>query len=411
MKKFISLLCIFSLLFCLSVPIFAEDDDKDTGTGNGGTQTVDKDKTTTTTPTPTPTTGQTPEGTSGGGGGGSSTSSNGGPVLIVSKFSCGGDTVTAGKVFTLTYSLYNTNTKVAVKNVIVKITGGDTFALNKSADTYYVDQIKAKGTYEHSDQFVSKSETVDGSYPITITANYEYMESGAKTKGSSEVKLSIPLTQEERVNILNAKMGASDEQGGSVPVYVGEETPVEYNFINSGFSKLLNTELRLVNADSDEILAKAYIGTVNPSTQMNGSSYLKYTFKEAGDKNLKFVVYYEDAHLNVKTAEFAFKTTVEKMPEVTSAPVDEDSGNGFLWIGFLIIGGLVVLTIVIVVLRRRKKKRLSEDESLWDDEDEEDAGEDYGDEDDDDDADNEDDDDVEEDEKTSVKATEGSNEV
>ncbi len=297
------------------------------------------------------------------------------PNLVVSKFSFGGDSVYAGKPFTLSFNLYNTSKKYSVQNVVVKVNGGETYALNCDTDTIYFEKIKANGAVECRADFVSSVEAVEGSYPITATVAYEYYDDGVKCSNASEINIAVPLTQEERVSVNKVSMGSEDH-----PVYAGEETPVDYEFLNRGFSKLLNTEVFLYDNDSGTLLDNAYIGTINASAQMNSSSHLYATFEDAGEKHLKFVITYEDARGNQKEVASEFTVNVEAAqasPE-EMAEMEEESGGGFLPIALGLIGVIAVITIgTVLLVRLRKKKKAAQEESFWDNDDwdDDDSGE------------------------------------
>ena len=185
MKKYMILpvlALIFTFVLAAVNPIFAADDEIISG---GNTET-----------TLPPTSG---------------TSGNGLiPNLVVSKFSFGGDQVYAGKAFTLSFHLKNTSKTFTVQNVVVKVNGGEIYGLNRDTDTLYFERIKANGTVECSADFISSAESAEGSYPITVTVSYEYYDDGAKCSNASEIKIAVPLAQEERVSINKAAMGSED---------------------------------------------------------------------------------------------------------------------------------------------------------------------------------------------------------
>lgn len=341
MKKFMvlpALLLIFTFMFVAAEPIFAAGDES----GMGDTEI----------PAPQ---------TAGNSGNGLI------PNLIVSKFSFGGDQVFAGKPFTLSFSLKNTSKSFTVQNVVVKINGGDVYALNRDTDTVYFEKINANGAVECNADFISSAESAEGSYPIAVTVSYEYYDDGVKCGNVSEVKIAVPLGQEDRVSICKAAMGSED-----YPVYAGEETPVDYEFLNRGFSKLLNTEVSLYDNDSGALLDNAYIGTINASAQMSSSSHLYSTFEDTGEKHLKFVISYEDAHGGKKEVASEFTVNVQE-PQVDeedmAAITDENDGGGFS-IGLILIAAIAAGTIATVLLtRHRKKKKSAAENSLWEDDD------------------------------------------
>lgn len=331
MKKFLSIVGVIMIVFLLSVPVWAED-----ASGEGSA--------------------------SGGGAGAALPSGNSlSPNLVISNFSIGGDAVTAGKNFTLSYTLYNTNRNISVQNLTVKINGGDKFSLNKETDTRYVEKIKPRGAIELTSHFTTSVDLQPGSYPVAVNVGYEYYDSGTKYTGAAELSISVPVKQDDRVTIVKASIGDKDE-----PVYVNEEYGVEYDFINTGFSKMLNTQMSLYN-DSDQLVSTAYVGTVNPSAEMSGSSYLYATFGSTGEKTMKLVITYEDQNTNSHSVESEFTVNVEDVPPPVVEEQVQGENNFLLW-GVIFILVIIAVVVLIIVLRRRKKKKLAQ-EDLWDDDD------------------------------------------
>ena len=119
--------------------------------------------------------------------------------------------------------------------------------------------------------------------------------------------------------------------GSKIILFMPEKNPLWItNFSIIGFSKLLNTEVFLYDNDSGELLDNAYIGTINASAQMSSSSHLYSTFEDVGEKHLRFVIRYEDAHGNQKEAASEFTVNVQEaqVSDEEMAAAD-DSGRGF----------------------------------------------------------------------------------
>lgn len=284
------------------------------------------------------------------------------PNVIVTKYSYGDSAVPAGQNFSLTFTLYNTNKNVPIHNVMVKVSGGESFALRNEADTFHITKINAAGTASHTTALTSSVLLEEGSYPVSIIVSFEYYDGGVKMQGASELNLAIPVVQNGRIKINRVAINATE-------IWPQESYAVSYAFINNGFGKLLNTEVAVVDKDSGEKIAAAYLGTVEPSTEMTGSSNLTVSFEETGVKNLQFVVSYEDAKLNNQTVteDFTAEVTEYVEPIYEEIPGEEVGGGFSLLVLVIVILVVVAGAVVTVVIVRKRRAKAKEAELLEDD--------------------------------------------
>lgn len=295
------------------------------------------------------------------------------PNVIVTQYGYGEGPVQAGHDFSLTFTLYNTSKSIPIHNVMVRIGGGESFALRNEADTFHISKINAKGSSSHTTGFSSSVLLKEGSYPVSISATFEYYDGGAKLQATSELNLAIPVVQGARIEITKAAVN-------SYEVYPYEEYGISYTFINTGFGQLLNTVISVVDRDSGDTLNSVYLGTVEPSSETSGSSNLLVSFEEPGTKNLQFVISYEDSKLNKQTTTYDFTAEVVEAEEMAGDEMmAEDVQTGLSPVIILLCVILIIIiavTVIIVVVRKRRAKA-REAELLEDDEDEdEDEGED-----------------------------------
>lgn len=285
------------------------------------------------------------------------------PNVLISNYSFEGDYVSGGQNFRLSFNLYNTSKNIKIQNVVVKINGGEKFALSRGADTLYIDSIAAKKASSQSVDLTTSLDAAVGSYPVSFSVSYEYYDNGVKAEGAAELSVTIPVLQNDKVQINNV--------GLSMPeVYVGEEYDVVFSIINSGFTKLNNAEVKVLNGAGEE-LATAYLGTLEASTEKKSNAELLVSFNAAGEQDLKLKLIYEDETLQKKEMEQPFTVQVTEyvspMPEFPTddmPPVEEGGVSPVL----LIVAGIVVLaviiTIVVVVKKKKNKRSELEDEDI-----------------------------------------------
>lgn len=283
------------------------------------------------------------------------------PQLIVSDFNYGADKINASNEFDLSFSLKNTSKTTDVKNIIVKLSGGEAFTVAQGTDTIPVEAIKAGSSVNLSKKFMCLSTTATGIYPITASVTYEYYESGQKQAGSAELSMSVSVLQSDKVEI-----GALDLSGSTVTA--GQETDCGFTIINSGRTNATNASVKLVDEKGNE-LAKAYVGNVLAGEQFVSNYTLPITLKEAGTYNLEFVVEYDNEAMEKKTVSQKFTITAEKkvdpyeeaMNSQNTQAQEVEAGNPAAFYAVIGVVVLVIIVVVVVVVKKKKSKKDSGD--------------------------------------------------
>ena len=283
------------------------------------------------------------------------------PQLIISSFNYGGNTISGGKEFTLTFSIKNNSSSVKAQNVLVKLAGGDTFVVADGTDTISLKTVKPNQTVTVSKKFTCLTSATSGVYPITATVSYEYIESG-KQSASSDLTMSVPVVQPDKVQF--QQVALADKT-----INLGEENDCSFQIINAGQTKLSNGTVKLLNSKGKE-LNSAYIGNIEAGGQFASNYTLPVTFNDAGDYKLKLVFEYENENMEKKSIEQEFKVTVEEASDpfadiddgssTDDAGMTDDTTNNKKTIIIAVasgVGAIVVITAAVVIIKKKKHKK------------------------------------------------------
>ena len=112
------------------------------------------------------------------------------PVLVMSydKFD---EDIKAGDKFNFNFSITNKSTAYDVRNVNVKINGGDAFTIVSSGDTIYKSGIGKNQTAELSKKLICNKSASSGYHPISLSVTYEYVKAGATEQGTAEATFTV----------------------------------------------------------------------------------------------------------------------------------------------------------------------------------------------------------------------------
>lgn len=190
--------------------------------------------------------------------------SNSKPKIIVSNFSKDEEELKAGSTFNFTYTLKNTHTSKAAKNIKVSLVQQDNvFSATQGTNTFYIDRIGADEEVENTINLKVKSDVTTAAYELEIKVEYEYddmskvdQEAGGVTEDN---RLKLQVIENLRPSIQNIDAG----NYGELP-YVNESSTLSFDFINMGKSSLNNVRFSL---EGDFILESGesyYFGTMAP---------------------------------------------------------------------------------------------------------------------------------------------------
>lgn len=281
------------------------------------------------------------------------------PNVIINNYT-GQDGFVAGKDLRLEVDFRNTNKDIDIHNVVITVDGGNTFQQTKGVNKFFVDTIEAQSDAKIVLDITCSKTTAPGSYPINFDIEYQYVSGGETFVKNTDGKISIPVTQTDRLQISYVKMSN---------VYQNNESEVNYSIINTGMSTILNAKLEIITMDG-EVLGSMYLGTIEPGKEAKGSN-IYLSFAESGELPLIARVNYEDNDFNAKSIEEPFSVNVMSMdmgwyeppyiePEM---PIEEEPSNsGMLWVG----GACAILVAIgaFVIYKKKKSKGVIDDEDL-----------------------------------------------
>ena len=280
------------------------------------------------------------------------------PQLLISDFSFGGDSVNGGDVFDLDVTLKNNSKSTAVRNVIVKLSGGEAFVPAEGTDTSSIDKISS--TAKISQKFKCQNSASSGVYPITLSVTYEYFEAGERVSQSAELSVSIPVVQPEKIEFGTLSLADST-------VSVNEEQDCDFTVINSGKSAVSNGRIKLTDAQGNE-LSSAYIGNIQAGEQFTSNYTLPVTFTSDGTQKLTLVFDYENENGDPGSVSREFSVTVkqEEDPYADLAAENDAQTTGENdYTLFYLLGGIaaliVIIVVAVVVKKRRKAKKNGEE--------------------------------------------------
>ncbi len=286
------------------------------------------------------------------------------PHLIVDGYSYG--QAVAGQDVPLTFTLKNTSKSKTMRNIVLNVKPAGDLRIKSSSDTIYIDSVDPGETVTKTLLFSLGAAAKEEVQIVGLTSTFEYfdIEDENAAQGGDTVSISIPTDTLERVKIQKVELPEM--------LYPNMEEEIAYSVINSGFSTLYNAEVKVVDEAGTEY-ADVYIGSIEPSKAIT-EPYLSIILPEAGEKNLKFVLSYENDKLQTQEVSKDFKATVMEMPvdkppiieePMPGEPLPEDQAKT-PWLMWALIGGgvlvaIIVLVVVIKVVRKKRREREDED--------------------------------------------------
>ncbi|WP_223846864.1 COG1361 family protein [Bifidobacterium rousetti] len=303
-------------------------------------------------------------GGSGGASGGEAVTPIAGPVpnVIITNFTYGEGSVAVGSDFTLAFTFQNKG-KVAVSNMVVTVDGGENFAIAGGTNTFYFDALSAGRSATQSVPMQALPTAKSGAQGVTVSFRYEYVDSGSRSSSSSDIRISVPVSQPDRFQL--------DDPVPPEDAMVGNETTITMNYVNKGKGDIANVEASIEGDGFDTMTKTQYVGNV--ASGANGSIGFAFTPTQSGELQAKLHIAYEDSDGKAQSKDFPVTVSVADaapMPDDTAMAVDEQSQQGLpAWVWALVavvVIGAIVLIVVLVRRRRKKKAKKSEIDEEWD---------------------------------------------
>jgi len=293
------------------------------------------------------------------------------PRVIVSAYDTSAEFVNAGEPFMLNFTLHNTSRETAIKNATLIISSKDgVFIPVEGANSFFIEQIAADGTWSGEIPLTTKMDAVPASYPIEFRIEYEDMKNNPY---NSSYDISLPVIQQQRLEVTNVMVEEYVMEGRSFQVF--------FQYINKGKSPLYNMSIEIKGPfipEDGEGYRIQYVGNFNAGY----TDYFETYYYATGTGPLEGVIEfsYEDISGNIRTYEHPFSVYIEEMSWPVDKPdpydpfdpgypgdMTQPGGSLSTWqviaviAGSVIVAGGVTLAIVLRV-RKSKKKELMADE-------------------------------------------------
>ena len=288
------------------------------------------------------------------------------PKIIVSRYQADPVIVNAGEEFNLDISFLNSHPTKTVQNIKVFLTVnentselGNIFTPVNASNTFYIDAISPKGTYDTSIRLYTIPDAKPKTYSVTV--NFDYEDQDGNTYTSTEL-IGINVTQPTKLE--------SSDIVPPMEAYVGQQFPLSFNFYNTGKVKVYNLMVKL-EGDFTTDNPTYYVGNFESGAQEYYEGYV--TPNAAGQLMGKAIISYDEPSGKKVTIEKAFSVNVVDMGAnggmvdpgmvdpgmVDPGMVPEKTGlfsNKYVLYG-AIGGGILLVIIIFVVIRGILKKR------------------------------------------------------
>lgn len=292
--------------------------------------------------------------------------------IIVDSFETEPGDVYAGNVFALKVKMKNASSNVRASNIMFtfvseEVNSSPVFTTDSGSTSVVVNELAPGATTDIKLMFHSAPTAEQKSYTMTIKEKFDSPEF---KNAEEEVKISIPVKQEPRLNT-----GTIEVMPDSINV--GSETNVMFGINNTGKVLLYNVMARF---EGDSInTTDTYVGNIKPGETGNVDTMITGAAPTMDDGKIKIYISYED--------ENGVTTEVEKeMSLFVNEPMDEvfndmgeldnmgdmggmDSGQTFFEKNRnLILSAIAILIIALYagITIKKKKKKAAEEEGIED---------------------------------------------
>ena len=271
---------------------------------------------------------------------------------MVKDFTFGGNSVEAGKEFTLELTLFTTSGNTNLEDVMVGLTfptDSKNVSLASGSMNTYVGVMAPNETRTISYKMITDATMEPGSVNITVQLT-------SKNGEAATSPISIPVTQPERFEITNVEAPET--------MMMGEEGYLSVTFVNKGKSAINNLTAEIQGENLANPGQSQFLGNVAAGTE-NSVDFSVMASAE-GVINGKVILSYENAKGEVATLEKEFSCTVEAMPVyddpgmmdpgMMDPTMGDDVSTGMpIWGWALIVVGVGAVVAVVVVVIRKKK--------------------------------------------------------
>lgn len=224
------------------------------------------------------------------------------PHIIISEYSYGKDSVTAGDNFNLKISCKNTSSQYDLENIVMKITTPQAFSIASSSNSFYIEKLPRNSVFTKEIEIKAKADAEPESHNLEISFDFQYVAASERRDGNSKETIAVPVVQIDRFSVQKIEMPSM--------LWQGDEVPVSINLINKGKSLVGNVTVEFETEDGS-IKESQYIGNVESGKEASGDFFV--VASTPGTLKGKFKVSYEDSNLNIKTIERDFNVEIQGM--------------------------------------------------------------------------------------------------
>lgn len=235
------------------------------------------------------------------------------PNIIITNFTYGDGSVAVGSTFNLGFTFQNMG-KVAVSNMVVTVDGGENFAISGGTNTFYYDALNAGAALTQTVPMQTLASAKNGAQGIDISFKYEYVDGAARSSNTSDIKISVPVSQPDRFEL-------NDPVVPNI-VNAGEETTITMDYVNKGKGDVSNVEASVEGDGITATQAKQYVGNV--ASGASGSIGFAFTADKPGETEAKLTVTYENSDGQPQTKEFPVKINAVEAPVPDDSDTDVD---------------------------------------------------------------------------------------
>ena len=284
------------------------------------------------------------------------------PNIIITNFTYGDGSVAAGSDFTLSFTFQNMG-KVAVDNMVVTVDGGESFAIAGGTNTFYFDALGAGWAMTQSVPMQALATAASGAQGVNVSFKYEYVDAGARSSSSSDIKISVPVSQPDRFELKDPVQPDM--------ATVGQETTVTMEYVNKGKGGISNVEASIEGDGVDTTMRTQYVGNV--ASGATGSIGFAFTPLSTDPTDVTLRITYEDSDGKTQTKEFPLTIQAQEMAvdpgfDDNMVVPDDTEQTGVAWWVWAVVAVVAIAAIVLIVTlvrRHRKAKRAKEDDEDW----------------------------------------------
>jgi len=279
------------------------------------------------------------------------------PKVIIDSYTLP-EKIYAGETFTLDFTLRNTSSKEAVRNLQISVKDAAATATvlpaSGGSNSLYVERIGKGETEKLSIQLQTSPAAEAKAYTMMVDFSYEAGEKNTTYTPSETI--TIPILQEIRIK-------CDDPVLYDDVAWLDQSSAMYLRLYNMGKSTIYNCQIQVEGEGLK--MEESYFGG-NLQSGATLSADFNVIPSVAGQIDAAVVVIYEDNYGEASEIRLPFVMTVEgdvyedvppDMMDYPMEPMPAPSRGGMPWWIFAIAGVVVVAVLLVVLLKVKRKKR------------------------------------------------------